>query len=116
LTLIALAATWEGFRVRHKMLNRFEQSITKDDSDPKALQQWEASHIIRLACAETVAWCGIGILLRMLVNGTFWQAWLFYAVGFVFAIGVDAEAASRACSSQPPLIQIANTPQVFLRL
>ena len=68
-----------GFRIRHRPLHRSEDALAKDLSNPKALKQWEAGHLIALASAESlVLW---GLVLRMVLGGALWQALLFYAAG-----------------------------------
>jgi hypothetical protein len=63
------------------LLHRVEQKLVMDASDRKALKQWEAVHACVLVMAENVALCGL--VVRMVFNGTLWQASLFYAGGLI---------------------------------
>ena len=83
-TGLALWTALGGFRLRRRMLRRSLQSLEKDSSNPKALKQWEAGHIIGLAMAEgVVQW---GLVVRMVLGGALWQASLFYAVGLLLLL------------------------------
>jgi hypothetical protein len=56
-----------GFRLRRQVLHCSLQSLEKDSSNPKALKQWEAGHIIGLAMTEgVVQW---GLVVRMVLGG-----------------------------------------------
>ena len=74
-TGLALWAVVGGFRVRHRLLHRSAEVLTKGASNPKALKQWEVGHVIGLALAGGVAlW---GLVVRMVLSATLWQASLF---------------------------------------
>jgi hypothetical protein len=84
MTCLAACAAWAGFRFRHMLLHRAEQKLVIDASDPKALKLWEAVQVCGLAMAvSTALW---GIVVRMVLNGAFWQASLFYAAGLVLLL------------------------------
>jgi|ERR1019366_9164356 hypothetical protein len=84
MTGLALYAAAVGFFFGRRMIPRSEEAIAKTVSDPKALKQWEAGHLIRLASAEAIAvW---GVALRMVLGGTLWQASFFYAVGLLLLL------------------------------
>jgi F0F1-type ATP synthase membrane subunit c/vacuolar-type H+-ATPase subunit K len=67
---LALWSVFGGFRLRHRLLLRYEQAAAKDDSNPKALKKWEAGNLIGLASAESVVlW---GVVVRMVLGGALW--------------------------------------------
>jgi hypothetical protein len=78
-TGVALYAALLGFRFRYRMTRRSGEALAKDASNLKALRQWEVANLIGLAMANCVAlW---GLVIRMVLGGTLWQASLFYAAG-----------------------------------
>jgi hypothetical protein len=81
--LVAGLAFWAvsgGFRLRHRLAQGSGEALTKDASNPKGLRQWEVGQVIGLATAEAAAlW---GLMIRMVLDGAFWQASLFYAAAF----------------------------------
>lgn len=78
-TGVALWAAFGGFRLRRRLLDRSIQAPAQDASNPKALKQWEAGHLVGLAAAESVVlW---GLVMRMVLGGALWQASMFYAAG-----------------------------------
>jgi hypothetical protein len=83
-TGLALWSILGGLRVRHRVLRRSEDALAKDASNPKALGQWQAGHLIGFASAESIVmW---GLVVRMILGGALWQASLFYAVGFLLML------------------------------
>ena len=78
-TAFALCVALGGFRPRHRIISRSEEALAKDASNLKALKQWESGQFIGLAFAENIVLCGV--LLRVVLAGTLWQASLFYAAG-----------------------------------
>jgi hypothetical protein len=79
MTGLALYAAWVGFFFRRKLLRRSEEALTKDASNPKALKQWQAGHLMGFAFAEAIVL--YGVVVRMVLGGALWQASLFYAAG-----------------------------------
>ena len=79
MTGLALYAALGGFFLRRKLMRRSEEALAKDASNPKALKQWQAGHLIGFASAEAIViW---GVVVRMVLGGALWQASLFYAAG-----------------------------------
>ena len=79
MTGLALYAALVGFFFRRKLLRRSEEALAKDASNPKALNQWQAGHLMGFASAEAIVlW---GVVVRMVLGGALWQASLFYAAG-----------------------------------
>ena len=79
MTGLALYAAFGGFFLRRKLMRRSEEALAKDASNPKALKQWRAGHLIGFASAEVIVlW---GVVVRMVLGGALWQALLFYAAG-----------------------------------
>jgi hypothetical protein len=79
MTGLALYSASVGFILRPKMLRRSEEALAKDASNPKALKQWQAGHLIGFASAEAIVlW---GVVVRIVLCGALWQASLFYAAG-----------------------------------
>ncbi len=79
MTGLALYAAWGGFFIRRRLIRRSEEALAKDDSNLKALKQWEAGHLIGFASAEAIViW---GVVVRMVLGGALWQASLFCAAG-----------------------------------
>ena len=76
---LALYAALGGFFFRRTLMRRSEDALAKDATDPKALKQWETSQIIGMSMAEGVV--VMGLVVRVVLGGTLWQASLFYAVG-----------------------------------
>jgi|SRR5271166_332740 len=76
---VALWGGWVGLRYRHRMTRRSLNAFAKDASDPKALRQWEVANLVALTMAEGVAYWGL--VVRMVLKGSLWQASLFYAAG-----------------------------------
>jgi F0F1-type ATP synthase membrane subunit c/vacuolar-type H+-ATPase subunit K len=94
---LAVYAGLGGFLLRRRLIHRSESALAKDTSDPKALKQWEAGHLIALAMAEgIVVW---GVVVRMVIGGTLWQASLFYATGFLLLLLWTPRMPSTASSS-----------------
>ena len=82
MTGLALYSAFVGFFFRRKLLRRSEEALSKGASNPKALKQWQAAHFVGFASAEAVAlW---GVVVRMVLGGTLWQALPFYAAGLFF--------------------------------
>jgi F0F1-type ATP synthase membrane subunit c/vacuolar-type H+-ATPase subunit K len=81
---VALYIAFAGSRFRRRMLARAATSLAQDASDPRALKQWEGAHIVPMAFAENIAlW---GLLVRVLLGGTFWEASLFYSVSLILLL------------------------------
>jgi hypothetical protein len=84
MTGLALYAAWVGFFFRRKLMRRSEEALAKDGSDPKALRQWQAAQVIGFASAEAIViW---GVVVRIILGGTLWQAFLFYAAGLLLLL------------------------------
>ncbi len=79
MTGLALYAALVGFFFRRKQLRRSEEALAKDASNPKALKQWQAGHLMGFASAEAIVLWGLAV--RMVLGGALWQASLFYAAG-----------------------------------
>jgi F0F1-type ATP synthase membrane subunit c/vacuolar-type H+-ATPase subunit K len=79
MTGLALYAAWGGFFSRHRMMRRSEESLRKDSANPKSLKQWQAAQIIGMPFAEAIVL--YGVVVRMVLRGTVWQAAPFYAAG-----------------------------------
>jgi len=80
--LMSGLATWcifEGFRFRRLWVFPSQRLLANDAGNSKALRRWKAGQLIVLAMAEAVAW--YGLVVRMVLHGTLWQASVFYAVG-----------------------------------
>ena len=81
---LALYAALVGFFFRRRLIHRSDEALAKDASDPKALKQWEVGHLIGMSMAEGIAiW---GVVVRMVIGGTLWQASLFYATGVLLLL------------------------------
>lgn len=79
ITGFALYGVVIGFLYGKKLLHRTEDSLEKDGANSRTLKRWQAAHFVGMAGAESVAiW---GVVDRMVLGGTFWQASLFYATG-----------------------------------
>ena len=79
MTSLALYAALAGFFLRRKLMRRSEEALSKDATNPKALKQWQAAHLIGFASAEAIViW---GVVVRMVLGGALWQASLFYVAG-----------------------------------
>jgi len=76
---LALWAVFGGFQIRGRAIHRSEEALARDASDPKALRRWQAGQIIGMAFGETIVL--YGVVVRMVLRGTLWQAMPFYAVG-----------------------------------
>ena len=81
---LALYAALGGFFFRRTLMRRSEDALAKDATDPKALKQWETSQIIGMSMAEGVV--VMGLVVRVVLGGTLWQASLFYAVGLLLLL------------------------------
>jgi len=81
---LALYAALGGFFFRRTLMRRSEDTLAKDATDPKALKQWETSQIIGMSMAEGVV--VMGLVVRVVLGGTLWQASLFYAVGLLLLL------------------------------
>lgn len=80
--LMSGLAAWcifEGFRFRSLWVFPSQRLLANDAGNSKALRRWKAGQLIVLTMAEAVAW--YGLVVRMVLHGTLWQASLFYAVG-----------------------------------
>jgi hypothetical protein len=78
---LALYGVVIGFVYRKKLLLRTEEALETDGANPRTLKRWQAAHFVGMTGAESVAiW---GVVDRMVLGGTFWQASLFYATGLV---------------------------------
>src|ERR1035437_4171049 len=67
MTGLALYAALVGFFFRRKLLRRSEEALAKDASNPKALNQWQAGHLMGFASAEAIVlW---GVVVRMVLGG-----------------------------------------------
>ena len=60
-------------------MRRSMGALQNDPANPKSLQQWQAAQIIGMAFAEAVVF--YGVVVRMVLGGTLWQAAPFYAAG-----------------------------------
>jgi hypothetical protein len=79
MTGLALYGAFAGFFFRRRLIRRSEEALAKGAPNPNVLRQWEAGHIVGMACAEAIAiW---GVVVRMVLGGALWQASLFYASG-----------------------------------
>lgn len=56
---LALYAAFVGFFLRRRLMRRSEETLAKDASNPKALKQWEAGHLIGFASAEAIVIWGV---------------------------------------------------------
>jgi hypothetical protein len=79
MTGLALYAVWGGFFFRRKLMRRSEEALRKDSANPKSLKQWQAAQFIGMPFAETIVL--YGVVVRMVLGGTLWQASPFYAAG-----------------------------------
>jgi hypothetical protein len=79
ITGLALYSAFVGFFFRRKLMRRSEEALRTDDSNPKALKQWQAAHFVGMAAAEAIAF--YGVILQMVLGGPLWQASFFYAIG-----------------------------------
>jgi F0F1-type ATP synthase membrane subunit c/vacuolar-type H+-ATPase subunit K len=84
MTGLALYAALAGLFFRRRLMDRSQEAFAKDASNPKALKQWEAGHLIGLASAEAVVVWGVAV--RMVLGGALWQASLFYAAGLILLL------------------------------
>jgi hypothetical protein len=84
ITSLAASAVLAGFSLRRKFLRSSETLLARNASDPKALRKWQAAQVLGLAFGGGVA--QYGLILRIALKGTFWQASLFYAVGLLLLI------------------------------
>jgi hypothetical protein len=91
---LAIYAALGGFFLRRRLIRRSEETLAKDPSDPKALKQWEAGHLIAIMMAEgIVVW---GVAVRMVIGGTLGQAAPFYATGFLLLMAMDTPHAEHS--------------------
>jgi F0F1-type ATP synthase membrane subunit c/vacuolar-type H+-ATPase subunit K len=81
---LALWAVFGGFQVRGRAIRRSEEALVRDTSNLKALRQWQAGQIIGMAFAEAIVF--YGVVVRMVLRGTVWQALPFYAVGLLLLL------------------------------
>ena len=78
-TGLAAGCIVEGFRFRHRLIPPFEKAFAEGAGTPKTLKRWEVGHVIGLWMAGAVAM--YGLVLRMALHSTLWQALSFYLVG-----------------------------------
>lgn len=81
---LALWAVFGGSQVRGRAIRRSERLLASDSSNPKALRQWQAGQIIGMAFSEAIVL--YGVVVRMVLDGTLWQASPFYAAGLVLLL------------------------------
>lgn len=85
--LVIVLCIWSvsgAFRMRSKLLCRSKEKLMKDAADAKAVKQWEVGQVFGLAVAESVAqW---GLVIRMVVHGTLWQASIFYVMAVLLLL------------------------------
>ncbi len=81
---LAAVCMLEGFHFRHRFLRPSADALARDTRNLKALKRWEAWQLMCLAMAESVACCGL--VVRMVLGGTLWQALLFYSVGLFLLV------------------------------
>jgi hypothetical protein len=79
MTGLALYAASGGFFFRRRLMRRSEEALRKDPANPKSLKKWQAAQIIGMPFAETIVL--YGVVVRMVLGGTLWQASPFYAAG-----------------------------------
>ena len=81
---VALYIVFAVSTFRRRLLDRAATALAKDASDPKALKQWEAGHMVGMAFAENIAlW---GMVVRLVLGGALWQASLFYSVSLILLL------------------------------
>jgi hypothetical protein len=80
----ALYCVHFGFYFRRKFMTKAKAELAANPSDKKGLKRWDASQIVPLCGAYTVALTGL--IIRCILHGALWQAALFYmsAVVLIF--------------------------------
>jgi hypothetical protein len=82
LAAIAALCIFEGFHFRRRLIPPAERVLVGNGTDPKALKQWEAGHLIGFCMAVSVAmW---GLVLRLIMHAVFWESLLFYGGSLLF--------------------------------
>lgn len=76
---LAIMLALEGFRFRRRNLASAAAVLARDPGNPEALSRWAAWQTICLMMAVAVA--GYGVLMRVFLRGTLWEALLFYVAG-----------------------------------
>jgi hypothetical protein len=83
-TGLALYTAFGGFRLRRRIMRRAEEVLVNDAANSKARRKWLAGQLIGFAFAESIAlW---GVVVRMVLGGTLWQASLFYATALLLLL------------------------------
>jgi len=80
----ALYCAYIGYFFRRKLMVTANAALAANPFDKQALKTWQASQILGLSCAESVALTGL--IIRFVLGGALWQAALFYVSALVLIL------------------------------
>ncbi len=81
LTLWGVSA---GYRIRRLMVSSIERMPEKDFNSERIQKRLNAGNLIFMASASSAAYWGL--VVRLVLHGTFWQAAPFYALGIILLL------------------------------